>query len=90
LETDVRWMRRAACFGVDPELFYPERYENARAGRDLCWTCPVQADCLDYALLTREKHGMWGGFSERERRRLRADPAARARAFLRIDHRDAG
>ena len=77
-EPSPPWMRDAACRGMDPELFFPERgaspadYEEARA---VCATCPVRQECAEYAV--PEKHGIWGGLSERERRRVRSGgPAA--------------
>lgn len=73
------WKMGAACLGVDPDLFFPERGENAdnAEAKRICRSCPVQVECLDYALENREIYGIWGGTSERERRRIRR---ARARA----------
>lgn len=66
------WMARAGCRGVDPELFFPERGEPGSKAKAVCWTlCPVRAECLAYALDNGEKFGVWGGASERERRRMR-------------------
>lgn len=65
------WFDRAACEGLDPDLFFAERGESLDAAREICATCPVQAECLDYALRHRIIHGVWGGLSERQRRRLR-------------------
>ena len=69
----VDWRQRAACRRpeVDPELFFPERGGTARPAKRICQQCPVQADCLQYAIVTRQQFGVWGGLSERERRRLR-------------------
>lgn len=60
----------AACAGLDPDLFHPGRGENATPAKTVCRACPVQADCLAWALANHEHHGIWGGRSERERRRL--------------------
>ena len=65
------WMRDARCRCVDPSLFFPERGESTREARETCRGCVVRAECLDAALVNREKFGMWGGTSERERRVLR-------------------
>lgn len=61
----------AACRGLDAELFYPGRGESTRPAKSVCRDCPVKAECLEFALVNHEGHGIWGGVSERERRRLR-------------------
>jgi len=60
-----------ACAGVDPELFFPERGASTREAKTVCSTCPVRAECLGWALTNHEKFGIWGGTSERERRRIK-------------------
>ena len=70
------WQNRANCMGVDPDLFFPERGASTREAKEVCRGCVVREDCLEYALDNGEKFGIWGGLSERERRRLR-----RARAM---------
>lgn len=67
------WMQRAACRGVANtlDLFFPSRGESLTEAKAVCRECPVQAECLDYAMINHEAHGVWGGLSERERRRLR-------------------
>ena len=72
------WQTRANCMGVDPDLFFPERGASTREAKEVCRGCVVREDCLEYALANGEKFGIWGGLSERERRRLR-----RARALSR-------
>jgi len=72
------WMRRANCLGVDPELFFPERGASTREAKAVCHGCVVRGACLDYALARSEKHGIWGGTSERERRRIRLRAKAAA------------
>lgn len=71
-ETEVpTWQRSANCLGVDPDLFFPERGGSTREAKEVCRGCIVREDCLQYALDNSEKFGIWGGLSERERRRLR-------------------
>lgn len=65
------WMDQANCAGVDPELFFPDRGASTREAKAVCQACVVRVECLDYALDHSEKHGIWGGRSERERRRMR-------------------
>ena len=72
------WQVRAACRGPQAVIFYPpsnfERKEERRRreakAKDICRTCPVRADCLEYALMIREPHGIWGGLNEAERRAI--------------------
>jgi WhiB family redox-sensing transcriptional regulator len=68
-----RWQRRGACRrpGVDPDAFFPEKGGSTRAAKAICAGCPVKAQCLAYALANDDRFGVWGGLSERERRRLR-------------------
>lgn len=65
------WQEFARCRDSDPEIFYPERGRSSRAAKTVCAACPVQAACLAFALKGRETFGIWGGRSERERRRLK-------------------
>lgn len=65
------WRASAGCKGADPDLFFPERGESTGAAKAVCRECPVRRDCLEYALANVEKFGIWGGLSERERRRVR-------------------
>ncbi len=65
------WQRHANCMGVDPDLFYPGRGDALAPAKAVCRSCVVRADCLEYALANGEKFGVWGGMSERERRRVR-------------------
>ena len=77
---DKRWQERANCLGVDPDLFFPERGASTREAKSVCGSCEVRLDCLEYALVNGEKFGIWGGLSERERRRLRRQRALARRA----------
>lgn len=74
-EGERRWQERANCLGVDPDLFFPERGASTREAKAVCGSCEVRAECLEYALDHAEKFGIWGGLSERERRRLRRQRA---------------
>jgi WhiB family redox-sensing transcriptional regulator len=65
------WQRQANCMGVDPDLFFPERGASTREAKEVCRGCVVREECLEYALANSEKFGIWGGLSERERRRIR-------------------
>ncbi len=78
LQVDRGWQLQANCLGVDPDLFFPERGASTREAKEVCRGCVVKDDCLEYALANGEKFGIWGGMSERERRRIR-----RARALAR-------
>jgi WhiB family redox-sensing transcriptional regulator len=64
------WRERAVCAQVDPDLFFPEKGGSTRDAKKLCLSCPVGEECLDFALENEERFGIWGGKSERERRRL--------------------
>ena len=66
----MAWRQRGACRGLDPGTFYPASDEDAGAAKAVCAQCPVQDDCLEYALENREGEGIWGGATEKERRRL--------------------
>ena len=67
---NLSWRNRAACRGVDPDIFFPVSEEDAFQAKAICAECPVREACLEYALATRERDGVWGGATERERRRM--------------------
>lgn len=69
------WEDFANCLGMDGDLFFPDRGASTRKAKETCRGCVVREDCLDYALANGETHGIWGGTSERERRRLRKQRA---------------
>lgn len=75
LAEDRSWQSRANCMGVDPDLFFPERGASTREAKEVCRGCVVRDDCLEFALANSEKFGIWGGMSERERRRVRRQRA---------------
>lgn len=77
---DRTWQNKANCMGVDPELFFPERGASTREAKEVCRGCIVKSDCLEYALANGEKFGIWGGLSERERRKVRRSRALARRA----------
>lgn len=64
------WYELAECRGAPQELFFPERGESTKPAKEMCTRCPVSVECLAWALDHREKFGVWGGTSERERRRM--------------------
>jgi len=66
----LTWRHLAACRGVDPDIFYPVSDEDAEDAKAICTQCPVQGACLEWALANRESDGVWGGATERERRRI--------------------
>lgn len=71
--TEIRtdWYAHGACLGIHPDHFHPDRGESTHETKAICSTCPVRVECLDWALTTHQKFGIWGGTSERERRRTR-------------------
>lgn len=73
---DLAWQDHAVCQYTDPELFYPPEGRTGTAARKICRTCPVQAECLAWAIRHSEIEGIWGGLNEDERRRYAAGLAA--------------
>ena len=65
------WRLNALCAETDPEAFFPEKGGSTREAKRVCVGCDVRAECLEFALRNDERFGIWGGLSERERRRLR-------------------
>jgi len=72
------WTTDALCAQVDPDLFYPETGAPNRDAKQVCAGCNVRAECLAYAIAHRERCGVWGGTTERERRRMRRAPVTPA------------
>ena len=70
-ETVLSWQDRALCAQTDPEAFFPEKGGSTREAKKVCLTCEVRDDCLESALMNDERFGIWGGLSERERRKLK-------------------
>ncbi|MDF2708148.1 MAG: transcription factor WhiB [Nonomuraea muscovyensis] len=65
------WFDDGLCAQTDPEVFFPEKGGSTRDAKQVCMACPIRVECLDYALAHEERFGVWGGASEKERRRLR-------------------
>ncbi len=70
------WMKRAQCRGVDRDLFFPDHGVKGTRARMICWSCPVRQECLDFAMANPQMAGIWGGTTERERQKTRAQRAA--------------
>lgn len=71
VDAEPDWQENALCAQTDPEAFFPEKGGSTREAKRICAGCEVRAECLEYALANDERFGIWGGLSERERRRLR-------------------
>lgn len=70
---EQEWQDQALCAQTDPEAFFPEKGGSTREAKRICRACGVRDECLEYALEHDERFGIWGGLSDRERRRLRRD-----------------
>ena len=70
-DIEEQWQERALCAQTDPEAFFPEKGGSTREAKRICLGCEVRDECLEYALAHDERFGIWGGLSERERRRLK-------------------
>ena len=67
----LSWQTDSLCAQTDPEAFFPEKGGSTRDAKKICTSCEVRNQCLEYALANDERFGIWGGLSERERRKLR-------------------
>ena len=67
----LAWQTDSLCAQTDPEAFFPEKGGSTRDAKKICTSCEVKTECLEYALQNDERFGIWGGLSERERRKLR-------------------
>lgn len=81
---DYTWRNQATCRDTDPELFFPigttgQALLQIAKAKSVCCECPVNVECLEFALETNQDTGIWGGTSEEERRQIRREAAARAR-----------
>ena len=72
-DEEESWQDRALCAQTDPEAFFPEKGGSTREAKKICTGCEVKAECLEYALANDERFGIWGGLSERERRRIKRE-----------------
>ncbi|MCX5587598.1 WhiB family transcriptional regulator [Streptomyces erythrochromogenes] len=71
------WQAHGICAQTDPEEFFPEQGGSTFQAKKICAACDVRTACLEYALTNNERYGIWGGASERERRRLTASGDSR-------------
>lgn len=76
----LSWQDFANCSGTDQDLFFPERGASTRKAKAICGACTVKAECLEFAITQGERFGIWGGMSERERRKIRRQRALIAKA----------
>ena len=67
----LAWQTDSLCAQTDPEAFFPEKGGSTRDAKRICSSCEVRSQCLEYALENDERFGIWGGLSERERRKLK-------------------
>ena len=72
-DEQLAWQDNANCKGANANLFFPERGASTRTAKGICRECQVRGACLEFAITTGEKFGIWGGLSERERRRIRRE-----------------
>ena len=70
-DNQLAWQSDSLCAQTDPEAFFPEKGGSTRDAKKICGSCEVRTQCLEYALHNDERFGIWGGLSERERRKLR-------------------
>ena len=70
-DNPLSWQTDSLCAQTDPEAFFPEKGGSTRDAKKICTSCEVRSQCLEYALENDERFGIWGGLSERERRKLR-------------------
>ena len=70
-DNTLAWQSEALCAQTDPEAFFPEKGGSTREAKRVCIGCEVKAECLEYALANDERFGIWGGLSERERRKVK-------------------
>lgn len=70
-DNPLAWQVDSLCAQTDPEAFFPEKGGSTRDAKRICTSCEVRAQCLEYALANDERFGIWGGLSERERRKLK-------------------
>lgn len=78
----MEWMAEGNCNNHPPAVFFPSDGVGVEVAKKICGTCPVQESCLEYALANRIDHGVWGGTSERQRRRILKSRRQAAEALL--------
>ena len=64
------WQERSACYGIDPDVFFPISEEEAGPALAFCSACTIRDECLSWALKNGERYGVWGGLTEQQRRRI--------------------
>lgn len=69
-EAPETWMDDGLCAQTDPDMFFPEKGGSTKGAKKVCASCDVREQCLAFALKNEERFGIWGGLSERERRKL--------------------
>ncbi|MBB3024119.1 WhiB family transcriptional regulator [Trueperella pyogenes] len=69
-EADLAWMEDALCAQTDPDIFYPEKGGSTAPATSICKNCSVRAECLEYAVTNDIRHGIWGGTSDNDRKRM--------------------
>lgn len=70
MSKEMTWRKQGACVGLDPAIFFPDSEETVAEAVGICMGCSVRISCLEHALQVREKDGVWGGATDRERRRM--------------------
>ena len=82
----LRWADKGLCVGSDPDLFFPQRGEDMSCACEMCRSCPVRQACLDYAIESNQRFGIWGGKSPSQRRRMQrlVKPEVRTVRHLRL------
>lgn len=74
LDLDIsgrEWMEFASCTSADPDAWFPAKGSSTREAKRICSRCKVKSECLEYALVHDERFGIWGGRSDRERRKIK-------------------
>jgi WhiB family redox-sensing transcriptional regulator len=71
IDTPLPWMQQAKCLWAEPDTFFPEKGGSTKEAKRICALCEVRTECLEFALANDERFGIWGGLSERERRKLK-------------------
>lgn len=67
---ELHWQESALCAQTDPDVFFPEKGGSTAPATSICKRCEVRADCLEYAISNDIRHGIWGGMSDNDRRRI--------------------
>jgi len=84
---NTEWMQKGRCRELSPEIFFPSDGVGVEVARHYCSECPVKGPCLEYALENHIEHGVWGGASERERRRIARNRRGIGRAVVRPENK---